>query len=76
MPGSAGGLDGLRPQHLKDTMSVSAGDAGPRLQERLTEFTSLCLAGRVPTAIQPVFCGTALCALKKDGDIRPIAVDS
>ena len=34
MPGSAGGLDGLRPPHLKDMTSVSAGDAGQRLQER------------------------------------------
>ena len=33
MPGSAGGLDGLRPKHLKDMTSVSAGDAGQRLQE-------------------------------------------
>jgi hypothetical protein len=77
MPGSAGGMDGLRPQHLKDMTSVSAGDAGQRLQKRLTEFTNLCLAGRVPAVIQPVFCGAALCALnKKDGGIRPIAVGS
>ena len=43
--------------------SVSAGDAGQRLQERLTEFTNLCLAGRIPAVSQPVFCGAALCAL-------------
>ena len=65
MPGSAGGLDGLRPQHLKDLTSTSAGDAGQRLLCRLTEFINLCLTGRVPADIQPIFCGAALCALNK-----------
>lgn len=74
-PGSAGGPDGLRPQHIKDLTSASAGDAGQRLLGRLTDFANLCLAGRVPAAIQPVFCGASLCALnKKGGGIRPIAV--
>ena len=74
-PGSAGGPDGLRPQHLKDLTNTSTGDAGQRLLCRLTEFTNLCLTGRVPAVIQPVFCGAALCALnKKEGGIRPIAV--
>jgi len=73
--GSAGGIDGLRPQHLKDLTSVHTGDAGRRLVSRLTEFANLCFAGEVPTAIRPVFCGASLCALtKKDGGIRPIAV--
>jgi hypothetical protein len=36
MPGSAGGPDGLRPQHLKDLTSASADDAGQRLLYRLT----------------------------------------
>jgi hypothetical protein len=75
LPGSTGGLDGLRPQHLKDMVSVSAGEAGQRLLGHLTEFTNFCLAGRVPVVIQPVFCEASLCALaKKDGGIRPIAV--
>jgi len=74
-PGSAGGLDGLRPQHLKDMTSGLTGDAGIRLLSNLTEFVNLCLSGRVPEVIQPVFFGASLCALnKKDGGIRPIAV--
>jgi len=74
-PGSAGGPDGLRPQHLKDLTSMSAGDAGHRLLTRLTEFTNLCLTGRVPAVIQPVFCGTSLCTLnKKDSGICVIAI--
>jgi hypothetical protein len=77
VPGSAGGPDGLRPQHLKDVTSALAGDAGHRLVMRMTEFASLGLTGRVPAAIQPVFCGASLCAVnKKDSGIRPIAVGS
>ena len=65
VPGSAGGTDGLRPQHLKDLTSVSSGDAGRRLLTRITEFTNLCLKGLVPVVIQPIFCGALLCALNK-----------
>jgi hypothetical protein len=73
--GSARGLDGLRPQYLKDLMGASAEDAGRRLLIILTEFANVCLLGRVPEVIQPVFCGASLCALgKKDGGNRPIAV--
>jgi len=73
--GSAGGVDGMRPQHLKDLTNVNTGDAGQRLVSRLTEFANICLAGKIPTSIRPIFCGASLCALnKKDGGIRPIAV--
>ena len=76
-PGSAGGPDGLRPQHLKDLTTASAGEAGQRLLVQLTKFTNLCLLGRVPVEIQPIFCGASLCALnKQNGGIRPIAVGS
>ncbi len=72
--GSAGGLDGMRPQHLKDMMDVED-EAGHRLRSCLTDFVNLCLAGGVPLSIRPVFCGASLCALnKKGGGIRPIAV--
>jgi len=75
--GFAGGIDGMRPQHLKDLTNVHTGDADQRLISQLTEFVNVCLAGDVPIAIRPVglFCGASLCALiKKDGGIRPIAV--
>jgi len=55
--GSAGGLDGLRPQHLKDMTSPYTGLAGERLVATLTEFANMCLAGRVPPAVH---CSTAL----------------
>lgn len=73
--GSSGGMDGLRPQHLKDLVGATTGDTGQRLLAQLTDFVNLCLSGRVPEGIRPVFCGASLCALnKKGGGIRPIAV--
>jgi len=59
-PGSAGGLDGLRPQHLKDLNNTGTGDVGRRLPSRLTDFVNICLAGRVPYAVKPVSCGVSL----------------
>jgi hypothetical protein len=73
--GSAGGLDGLRPQHLKEMTSSQCGHAGEHLIDTLTVFTNIVLDGRVPAVIKPFFCGASLFALsKKDGGIRPIAV--
>jgi hypothetical protein len=70
--GSAGGPDGLRPQHLKDLLSTVQDSA---LLETLTRFINLLLEGRVPTAVRPILFGASLTALnKKNGGIRPIAV--
>jgi len=56
-------------------VNVHTGDAGRQLLSNLTEFANICLAGRVPSVVRPVFCGASLCALsKKAGGIRPIAV--
>ena len=72
--GSAGGIDGLRPQHLKDLIGQN-GEAALKLVNCLTEFSNVCLAGQVPQSICPIFFGASLCALnKKDGGLRPIAV--
>jgi hypothetical protein len=76
VPGSVGGPDGLRLQHLKDMIGASAGDAGRHLLALLTEFANLCITGRAPAAVQPVFCGAALCSLKKNGGILSVAVGS
>jgi len=51
---SAGGLDGLRPQHLKDMIGGQTGMVGQRLLILLTEFANICLRGRVPTVVCPV----------------------
>ena len=63
--GSAGGIDGMRPQHIKDMTTADTGETGQRLISRLTEFANVCLAGNVPLTIRPIFCGASLCALNK-----------
>lgn len=73
--GSAGGLDSLRPQILKDLLHVQNGDAGRKLLEAITALTTVILSGEVPSSICPYFYGASLTALmKKTGGIRPIAV--
>jgi hypothetical protein len=71
-PGSAGGRDGLRPQHLKD---MTEDRVGSSLAEVLAKFSNLVLSGGVPIAVRPIFFGATLFPfIKKDGGIRPIAV--
>ncbi|XP_049871788.1 uncharacterized protein LOC126370808 [Pectinophora gossypiella] len=72
---SASGLDGLRPQHLKELISPSAGDNGFRLLESITCLCNFMLRGAVNPEVCPYIYGASLFALaKKDGGIRPIAV--
>jgi len=73
--GSAGGIDGLKPQHLKDLISDLP--TAEFLLMALTEFVNLLLAGICPVEVRPLLFGGNLTALsKKDGGIRPIAVGS
>jgi len=73
--GSAGGLDSLKPQILKDLLHVQNGDAGRKLLESITALTTVILNGEVPSSLCPYFFGASLTALmKKTGGIRPIAV--
>ncbi|XP_048001834.1 uncharacterized protein LOC125238542 [Leguminivora glycinivorella] len=75
--GSAGGLDGLSPQHLKDLLYCGCGDTKENLLRDLTALVNIMLAGQVPLEITNILYGANLCALtKKDGGIRPIAVGS
>jgi hypothetical protein len=75
--GSAGGLDGLRPQHLKDLLSPSNGEASVKLANSLAALCDVMLSGNVPQSVCPYLYGACLTALnKKDGGIRPIAVGS
>ncbi len=76
-PGSGGGPDGLRPQHLKDLTTEKTGAAGACLLEALTDVINHILAGKVPEGIPPFLYGASLVALeKKDGGVRPIAIGS
>jgi len=71
-PGSSGGVDGLRPQHIRDMLDVSSAES---LLSALTDFVNLILSGGLPLAVRPAFFGGRLHALaKKDGGLRPIAV--
>jgi hypothetical protein len=71
-PGSAGGRDGLRPQHLKDMVNDRVGGD---LCKSLADFANLVLGGGVPEAVRPIFFGASLLPFtKKDGGIRPVAV--
>ncbi|KAF0301453.1 Ubiquitin carboxyl-terminal hydrolase 37 [Amphibalanus amphitrite] len=73
--GSSAGLDGLRPAHLKDLTSRSAGEAGVRLITALTALVNMALSGELPRSARAAFFGAALTALRKsDGGVRPIAV--
>ena len=65
---SAGGPDGLRPQHLKDLTGPSSEGGGHALLSVLASFLSLILSGGTPLSIRPYFFGANLFALeKKDG---------
>ena len=71
--GSAGGPDGLRPQHLRDL--ILCREAGSELLCSLTAFTNMLLTGGCPADIAPIFFGGRLLALsKKTGGVRPIAI--
>ena len=71
--GSAGGFDGLRPQHLKDLMSCST--VNVTLCNAITAFADLAFSGGILQFVQPLFFGAKLIALnKRDGGIRPIAI--
>ena len=75
--GSAGGLDGLRPAHLKDLTSRSSGEAGARLVYQLTSLVNLAIQGKIPSKVRAAFYAASLTALEKpDGGIRPIAIGS
>ncbi|CAK1600345.1 unnamed protein product [Parnassius mnemosyne] len=75
--GSAGGIDGITPQHLKDLVSASAGNAGGVLLKDITKLCNFMLSGNVNPNFIPFLYGAKLCTFKKkDNGIRPIAVGS
>ena len=68
--GSAGGPDGIRPQHLVDLTSASAERGGKDLLRALAEFTKFILRGDLPESDKQVFFGATLISLrKKDGGV-------
>lgn len=68
LAGSSGGIDGLRPQHMKDLISYSSGEAGQKCLTSITELCNLLLRGELNQETCPFFYGANLSALmKKDG---------
>ena len=73
--GSAGGPDGLTPDHLKSLVSLSMGEGGRNLLNALRDFASHVAGGLAPPEAGRVFFGASLCAFNKvTGGVRPIAV--
>ena len=73
--GSAGGMDGLHPQLLKDMVSPVTGANGPQLIQNLAALSTIIAAGNLPLPIREFLFGARLVGLaKKDGGIRPIAI--
>lgn len=73
--GSAGGLDGLRPQILKDLLNIQNGESSNHLLSAITSLIEIILHGDVPASVCPYLYGAMLTALQKIcGGIRPIAV--
>jgi len=71
--GSAGGPDGLRPQHLKDLL-LGALDDHPLLSA-ITDLVKLRLEGLTPSSVRSTLYGATLLAIsKKTCGVRPIAV--
>ena len=71
--GSAGGPDGLRPQHLKDLL-LGIPDDHPLLNA-ISDLINLQLRGHTPSSVRSTLFGAKLLAIrKKSGGLRPIAV--
>ena len=70
--GSAGGPDGITPQHLKDLLATVTDG---RLLNQLVQFINLLLNGGLSQQINEIIFRANLIALpKKYGGVRPIAV--
>ena len=73
--GSAGGPDGLKPQHLKDLTGPSSDCDNNVLLSAFASSLMLVLDGRTPPSIRPYFFAATLFALdKNDGGVRAISV--
>jgi len=60
---SSGGIDGLRPRHLKDLISFSCGDASTKLISATGKLVNLIRYGKICAEICPIFYGASLIAL-------------
>ena len=73
--GCCGEIDGLRPAHLFDLVTVSTAEAGLHLRRSITNLKNKILRGDVSDYAAKLLFSSNLTALrKKDGGIRPVAV--
>src|SRR6218665_2563626 len=71
--GSAGGPDGLCPQHLLELANHR--ETSSALLKEMTGFINILLRGACPVEVRPILFGGNLIALsKKSGGLRPIAI--
>ena len=61
--GSAGGLDGIRPQHLKDLLLGRTND--DPLLLAITDLINALLDGKVPAHVRHIIFGGTLLAISK-----------
>ena len=62
-PSSAGGVDGLRPGHLKDLVAPQTAEAGRRLMKALANLCSKLLLGQIPQHARDLLFAANLTAL-------------
>ena len=55
-PCSAGGVDGMRPGHLKDLVAPQTAEAGRRLMKALANICSKLLRSQIPKRARDLFC--------------------
>ena len=73
--GSAGGPDGLHPQHLKDLVAGRPNLSSQIVLESLTRFVNFVLASDILADARPYLFAASLVALNKScGGVRPIAI--
>ena len=63
--GSSGGLDGMKPQYLKDLTSSQLGENASNLLTALTDLINSIFKGKIPKILLLIYFGANLCALKK-----------
>ena len=73
--GSAGGLTGLKPQHLKDILRNLSENARKDFLSSLTRYSNRIIAFEVPPELGPYLSAAEVIPLIKiNGDLRPVSV--
>ena len=69
---SNGGIDGLRPGHIRDLTSDGKAEDGIRLLDSISALINLFLSGQLSDNPRQIFSATNWTALqKKDGGMQP-----